>query len=446
MQNYLKVLTFYNSEMPRSLDRFKVIYGNEKILKESVKKLINSDLIENGLIKGKKILIKPNWVLHDRKEDDGWCMRTHSNLILALVEVLLIEMPAAIVIGDAPIQGCDWDRMLGDGLIDKVEILSEKYQIPVTIRDFRRVTFNPDKNNPVKEKNPISNYIIFDLAQKSFLEPISVDSGNIFRVTNYNPDRLAESHRKGMHKYCITKEIFEADLVISMPKIKTHQKSGITAALKNIVGINGDKDYLPHHRIGGTGFGGDCYPGKSYLRLWAELAIDQANRNQGKLLYWVWEKVSSLLWKLSKPKRVHKIAAAWYGNDTTWRMVMDLNKIVIYGKFDGTIADHPQRKLYSLGDGIIGGQGDGPLRPSPLPLGILTFTDNSFLHDLAIGRLMRFPFKKLSLLKAAEEVISLLDYSIFVNGKISSLSELDELSVETLPPPGWVEYLKSNKE
>ncbi|MBK6345975.1 MAG: DUF362 domain-containing protein [Bacteroidales bacterium] len=172
--------------------------------------------------------------------------------------------------------------MLPEDFYSSVSDLGKKYSVPVNILDFRRVTFNPAENNPVKERNPLSAYLIFDLGKESCLEPISVEEGNIFRVTNYNPDRLAESHRKGMHKYCITKEIFEADLVISMPKIKTHQKSGITAALKNIVGVNGDKDYLPHHRIGGTGFGGDCYPGKSYLRLWAELAIDQANRHQGK--------------------------------------------------------------------------------------------------------------------------------------------------------------------
>ena len=82
----------------------------------------------------------------------------------------------------------------------------------------------------------------------------------------YDPDKFRYTHTKGMHKYCITKHLFDSDLVISLPKAKTHQKAGITAALKNIVGLNGDKDYLPHHRIGGTEVGGDAYPGKSYFR------------------------------------------------------------------------------------------------------------------------------------------------------------------------------------
>lgn len=91
-----------------------------------------------------------------------------------------------------------------------------------------------------------------------------------FRITCYPPERLKREHQKGHHRYCIIKDLFEADVVLSLPKVKTHQKTGITGALKNFVGVNGDKDYLPHHRIGGTKFGGDCYPGGSLLRRWSE--------------------------------------------------------------------------------------------------------------------------------------------------------------------------------
>ena len=36
-----------------------------------------------------------------------------------------------------------------------------------------------------------------------------------------------------------------------------------------------------------------------------------------------------------------------------WRMVMDLNTIVNFGKKDGTISKTPQRLLYSLCDGTL---------------------------------------------------------------------------------------------
>ncbi|MBK6729398.1 MAG: hypothetical protein IPG60_00005 [Bacteroidetes bacterium] len=56
----------------------------------------------------------------------------------------------------------------------------------------------------------------------------------------------------------------------------------------------------------------------------------------------VWIRLASLLWKISLPGKEHQHAAAWYGNDTTWRVVMDLNIIINYGKADGTIADTPR--------------------------------------------------------------------------------------------------------
>ena len=42
----------------------------------------------------------------------------------------------------------------------------------------------------------------------------------------------------------------------------------------------------------------------------------------------------------------------WYGNQTTWRMCLDLNRIALYGRLDGSIADTPQRRLVHIVDAI----------------------------------------------------------------------------------------------
>jgi len=40
------------------------------------------------------------------------------------------------------------------------------------------------------------------------------------------------------------------------------------------------------------------------------------------------------------------LSGAWYGNDTVWRMVMDINKIISFGSLDGNIlSTYTQRKL-----------------------------------------------------------------------------------------------------
>lgn len=41
----------------------------------------------------------------------------------------------------------------------------------------------------------------------------------------------------------------------------------------------------------------------------------------------------------------------WWGNDTTWRMVVDLNRILRYARPDGSTATLPQRQAVSLIDG-----------------------------------------------------------------------------------------------
>lgn len=445
MGNFVNIQTVFNNTSDRTIESLNTIYDDHVLLVELINGL-TIDFLNIASIKGKKVLLKPNWVKHLKRDTDKMCLCTHNQFILAALEVVLDKEPASVIIGDAPIQGCIWDKLVTLELTNSVKELSARYNIPVTIKDFRRVTFDPSKNNPIQERNPLTEYIIFNLGKESFLEPITRPDRKLFRVTNYSPDRLAESHTAGIHKYCITKELFNADVVISLPKVKTHQKTGITAALKNLVGLNGDKDYLPHHRLGGTGFGGDCYPGKNYLRYFSELSLDQGNRKQGKTSYWFWTKLSSAFWRLSLPGKEHHISAAWHGNDTTWRMVLDLNKIAIYGKEDGTISTEPQRILFSLCDGIIGGQGDGPLRPEPLALGIISFTNHSAMNDVCMGKLMGFDIKKIPLLNTSFILSEKENIDLFLNNNLISIKDLEKSSIVTLPPPGWDDYLNNIKK
>lgn len=440
MNSFVKIEALY-TESDRSVSSLRRIYKDHDLLLTKIASLFSNTLTEKE-IAGKKVLLKPNWVRHSANDLDELCMRTHNNFLLAVLDTILQLKPSSVLIGDAPIQGCHWDKVVNDNLSEQIDSLSTVHGIPVRIKDFRRVTFEPSKNNPLQERNPMSDYLLFDIGKESFLEDITSNGKNKFRVTNYNPDRMTAAHRKGVHVYCITRELFEADVVISIPKVKTHQKTGITAALKNIVGLNGDKDYLPHHRLGGTGLGGDCYPGKNYLRYWSELCLDFANRRQGKAAYWLGYKASRVLWKLSLPGRKHHISAGWHGNDTTWRMVLDLNKIIIYGKRDGSLSREPQRQLYSLSDGIIGGQGDGPLKPEPSALGIIAFTNNAGMNDLAMAIVMGFDPMMIPLLKSVYSESEINETRFFWNNKESSLTELKGNAINIQPPPGWNSYLK----
>lgn len=362
-------------------------------------------------------------------------------MIYVAVKFLLSKNPSRIIIGDAPIQGCDWNLLLSKDFLNRINQLSKDYGVEIVIKDFRRVIFNPITNVKLNKSISLSEYIIFDMKEKSYLEPIS-DAKNKFRVTYYNPDRLALSHSKGVHKYCIAKDVFDSDIVITMPKMKTHQKAGITNAMKILVGINGDKDFLPHHRIGAKGYGGDCYPGKNIFRTISEWILDNANRNIGNIFYKPLFYASRVFWKISRPTKEQNLAAGWYGNDTVWRMVMDLNHIAQYGNSDGSLSDKPQRLIYSLSDGIIGGQGNGPLSPEPLPLGVLAFSNNSYWMDLIMGHLFSLDIYKIPNLKAAKHLLDLEECELYINGKKSCIEELKQYSVKVKMSPGWENYDK----
>ncbi len=441
MESFLKLMTVYSNEKDRNTESLNSFYNDINKLENLIFNL-TSEIFESVEIKNKKVLIKPNWVNHDRNQNDSICLRTNNNFIISTLKAVLKFSPKMVLIGDAPIQGCNWDKVVKPGFVSEIEALSKTYSIPIILKDFRNVIFNTTENKVREELNPPSDYVIFDVGKHSFLEPITNENNNKFRIAQYDYVKLSKMHKRKIHKYCIIRDLFEMDIILSLPKVKTHQKAGITAALKNLVGVNGNKDYLPHHRIGGTKLKGDSYLGFNLIKELAERLLDLSNKIIGSVSYPYLRKFAVKIWKLSGFKTIHQFGAAWYGNDTTWRMVLDINKIILYGKVDGTFSDVPQRQLFSLCDGIISGQGNGPLFPHPLELGFISFTNNSAINDFAFAHLMDFEPEKLPLILNAFKIYPKVFRNITLNGKKIKLSELEKYKVTATPPPGWIDFLK----
>ena len=95
------------------------------------------------------------------------------------------------------------------------------------------------------------------------------------------------------------------------------------------------------------------------------------------------------------------VEGAWSGNDTVWRMTVDLNRILIYGRSDGSMADVPQRLIVHISDGIIAGQGNGPLAPVPFDLGVMLAGSNPAGMDLAAAYLLGFDPGKIPLIQGS---------------------------------------------
>jgi hypothetical protein len=207
-------------------------------------------------------------------------------------------------------------------------------------------------------------------------------------------------HRGLRHEYLLCRTPMEADVFINLPKLKTHKKVGVTCALKNLVGINANKNWLPHHTEGTPVDGGDQFPSPTLKARLEHAWMGTAKR---------WLKNRPHLSRAFVPiKRVGRLyfgdtqqvvrSGNWAGNDTCWRMVLDLNKCLFF--FDGNGA--PRRKplrYLAIVDGIVGGEGNGPMAPDPKPCGVILAGTHPVAVDCAAATIMGFDWRKIRLLR-----------------------------------------------
>ena len=440
---FVDILTVYSDrEKELNTDFLSTVYADREKLRSYVHQLLFGR-ITDSLIENKSVLLKPNWVKHCEKPTDELCLCTHEHFILAVLEEVLSMQPKEVLLADAPVNLCRWEELLSKNFLEEVDNLQSKYNTEINIKDFRRTISDFKTNTFITNRVPMDEYVIFDVGDKSQLEPIT-NNEHRFRITNYDPDDMKNYHGHGMHKYCIARDFFDYDVVLTLPKMKTHQKAGFTNALKILVGINGDKDYLPHHRMGAANHGGDCYKDDSLLRRLSEWATDQKNRNLGNWKYWPYIVIAKGSWILSRPEPGMTLGASWYGNDTIWRTVMDVQLIAQYGSVDkdgkGIINDERQRKVYSICDGIIGGQGDGPLYPTPLPLGVMALSDNPYLMDVVGGSLLGINIDRIPMLHFAKNQTDIKSSEIRLNNQVINQDDLLSYTVNAQMPIGWVHY------
>ena len=404
-----------------------------------------------ALIKpGARVLIKPNWVLHHNQGTGGMDpMITHHSVIKAVVHAALQADPAEVIVGDAPIQTCDFDKLLVKGdLATWASDLTKADGRFKGVKDFRRTTSRYVNGVRVAEENlrPEDEFVLFDLGADSLLEPIT-DEKDDFRVTCYDPRLMAKTHGRGRHCYLVARDVVAADVVINLPKLKTHKKAGITCALKNLIGINGNKEYLPHHRIGGTNLGGDCYPGESKIKRLLEYTADRQNTSESVSVEKAWSVVATQLNRMLHLMGDNLgIEGSWSGNDTIWRTGLDLNRILLYGELDGGMAATPRRRVVHVVDAIVAGQGDGPLSPQSLPLGLLFAGNNAACVDWFGAQLLGYDPQLIAIVRGAFEsfqwpITTCRPEEITVSGDWGEGKTTDVINEEKLPnvihPIGW---------
>ena len=97
------------------------------------------------------------------------------------------------------------------------------------------------------------------------------------------------------------------------------------------------------------------------------------------------------------------VEGSWSGNVTVPRMTLDLNRILLYGRADATLANQVQRRVLHIVDAVIAGQGDGPLAPLPLPLRLIMAGENALALDWVAAHLLGYDASRIPLLTLACE-------------------------------------------
>ena len=353
---------------------------------------------------GQQVFIKPNWVAHRYRascpsQHDVFTTITHPEVIRAVARYVDIALQGKgrIIIGDNPSIDADFPELMK---VQQLEQLKDELDAQLTIVDLRPLVCKDLRDYGKHDKmhhqtgDPNGETIV-NLGKNSMLYGLNP---RLFRGVFNEREETIQAHSGENHLYSISNSIFQSDVFISVPKLKTHHKCGSTLNLKGLVGTMGVKNYLVHWREGFPAIGGDAYP-----NFWA--------------------------WFLDRFKKVKK-RGAWSGNDTIWRMVVDLYEVIQRG---------PSR-FFSVVDGILGGEGNGPFCPKPNESKVLIAGTDLLETDVIATRLMGFEPERIAYLKHClfkqncrkEDIVFFSDF-IHEENFFGTLSAY----LDFIPPKNW---------
>jgi uncharacterized protein (DUF362 family) len=354
------------------------------------------------------VLLKPNLIRErHEKRDESEQVVTHGSVVRAILDYVVIAagIGGRITIADGPQTDSDFDAIVRRTRLDRVVEFYRQHGIHIDLLDLRRERWF-DRGEVIERREKLpgdpAGYATIDLGTAS--EFASYRGNGRFYGADYNSQETQRFHAGARHEYVLCRSALNADAVINLPKLKTHKKVGVTLSLKNLVGINGYRNCLPHHTSGTPEDGGDEFAGSGLKHSLQGRAIAAFKRalvargGNGHFGFRMLKRGGRLVFGDSK----HVVRSGnWHGNDTAWRMVLDLNKAFFY--FDGRGRPRSRRRYFSLVDGIVAGEGDGPSAPDATPAGILVAGFSPVAVDTICATVMGFDYRNIPLLARAWE-------------------------------------------
>lgn len=411
---------------------------------------------------GNKVVIKPNFVRQCSLESKEWIhVITNPALIREVLYAVTDRLHdnGEVVILDAPQEDSDFNMIVKNTGLQKIvkEIQkTTKVQVSfVDIRIERKITCNGIIVKRIKQHGDPKGYKKVDLKNdSSFYGKVNKD----YYGADYDREEAGNYHNEVENSYVISGSVLDCDVYINMPKWKTHKIGGMTCCLKNAVGIIGVKNCIPHHTIGSPETNGDAYPhmdNKSKIENGLKkFAHKMLNRGIPFIGYFVslGKYIASPF--LGKPMETIR-SGHWYGNDTLWRAILDLNKIILYADKNGVMKDTPQRKYIAIIDGIIAGEKNGPMMPEPKKCGVIGIAYSPLLGDTVMAKLMGFDYKKIPCIKEGyflDKYIlnnKISKEKIFIDSNIKEWNKrLDDIIYKDIfhfvPAFGWKDHIELN--
>jgi hypothetical protein len=409
----------------------------------------------------RRVFVKPNWVRH--QVDPAFpieALVTDTRLVEATIEACLEKYRRleALTVADAPLLDCDFRLLEAQAGIGRLrERFGRLHKPRIEILDLRAERARRSAEGYLERftdgcGDPLGIAEVV-LGTESLLDEITTQEVR-FRVSDYDALRTRSHHRPGFHRYRIAASALASDLFVNLPKMKTHQKAGITGALKNLVGVVADKSCLTHFRTGKPEAGGDEFAPGTPVLMRVQSRMRERLQSRSRVLF----RLAAAGWRVLRrfgrvevrglpehlQKRFYAAGGAWWGNDTIWRMIYDLNRILCYAPAGGGhLGRLPQRDYVAILDGMVAGEGNGPLQPLPVRANVLIASKDPFLADTAMAALMGFDWERIPALARRRrfgepwgcfetaDVRCLLD-----NRAVRGIASLPVIH-GFLPPPGW---------
>lgn len=439
-------------------------YTAEAEIRAAVRQAVDWLRLEAGFIRpGETVVLKPNWVKEHDERKPGPGQWEHVVTHPAVIESVAgwaaeqLGQRGKIVICDAPQTDSSFDRLREYCRLDSMlaRLRQAHPGLSIDLLDLRPEEWHAVDGVVVSKKaqpgDPLGSTHV---ALNDASEFVGFSGQGRLYGASFDMAETNERHTGARHEYLLCRTPMDADVFINIPKLKTHKKVGLTCALKNLVGINAKKNWLPHHTEGTPEDGGDQFP-----KATAKARLEHSWMGAAKR----WLKHSPAMSRLFVPVKkagrlyfgdTQKVVRSgnWHGNDTCWRMVLDLNKCLFYFDGAGLRRKKPIRYL-AVVDGVIGGEGNGPMAPDPVRSGVILAGTHPAAVDLAAATLMGFDWRRIRLLKncfamrepsfvdfSAEE-IEVLSNKAAWRGKLEQLDDL----LSFRPHFGWAGAIENTR-